>query len=204
MARALDRLFTIDEWAAFEGKPETRYELIDGRLVAMAPPKAWHGDIAAQLASICANALRERYPCRARAEAGIEIAKQPKATVYVADVAVTCEPIDENRAMMAAPRLVIEIASPGTDRYDKLIKIPDYMTLSTVEEVWLVWSATRAVFIWRRDNNHGWPENPQAAIGKGAFESAVLGTTVQLDEIYRFVPLRAPPPIELPENQDPT
>ena len=36
MARALvDRLFTIEDWLAYEGEPDTLYELVDGRFVAI-------------------------------------------------------------------------------------------------------------------------------------------------------------------------
>lgn len=178
MARALDRLFTVEDWALFEGEPETRYELFDGRLVAMAPPRGWHGDIAIQIGSICNAALRDQFPCRARSEAGIEIAREPKAKVYVADLAVTCESIDENPTTVAAPRLIIEIASPGSDGYDKTIKVPDYMSLATVQEIWLVWSSSRAVMVWQRDEKGGWPMKPDAAIARGSFRSAVLGITV--------------------------
>lgn len=204
MARALDRLFTIEEWASFEGEPDTRYELFDGRLVAMAPPRVWHGSITSQIVRICGDALRDRFPCRAQVESGVEVRREPRAKVYVPDVAVTCEPIDENRSTMAAPRLVIEVASPGSDGYDKTVKVPDYKGLPTVEEIWLVWSASRAVLVWKRGVDGGWPERPDAAIAKGSFDSAVLGVTVELDEIYRFVPMRAPEPIELPDDPEPS
>ena len=198
MARARERLFTIEDWLAYEGEPDRLDELFDGRLVAMNPPKAWHGDIASQLARICLDALQGRFPCRVRSQAGIEIAREPRAKGYIADLAVTCEPFDVNRPLMAEPRLVIEILSASTGRHDRLGKLADYQQLSSVEEVWLVFSEDRLVLQALRDPGKGWSE-PRAFIGKAGFHSPVLGVTVALDDIYRFTPMAqaAEPPGDL-------
>jgi Uma2 family endonuclease len=190
MARALERLFTIEDWLAYEGEGDTLYELVDGRLVAMSPPKAWHGDIATQVAGICRDALRDRFPCRVRSQAGIEIAREPKAKGYIADLAVTCEPLDENRPTMFEPRLVIEILSESTGRLDKTDKLEDYKSLPSVEEIWLVVSTARLVLQAVR-RAEGWGRL-EAFIAKAAFESPVLGVAVALDDIYRYTPLGRP------------
>ena len=187
MARALERLFTIEDWLAYQGKGDTRYELLDGRLVAMNPPKAWHGDIASEIAGMCREALRDRFPCRVRVEAGIEVRRKPKPRGFIADLAVTCEPIDENRPTMAEPRLVIEVVSVSTDTIDKIEKLRAYMTLPTVEEIWLVWSTSRFVLQAVR-GPEGWGE-PRAFIGEASFRSPFLGVAVALADIYRFTPL---------------
>jgi len=192
MARALERLFTIEDWLAYQGEGDKRYELLDGHIVAMNPPKAWHGDIASEIAGICREALRDRFPCRVRVEAGIEVRREPKPRGFVAGLAVTCEPIDENRPTMAEPRLVIEVGSPSTDTIDKFEKLQAYMTLPTVEEIWLVWSTSRFVLQAVR-GPEGWGE-PHGFIGEASFRSPVLGVTVALADIYRFTPLgRAKP-----------
>ena len=199
MAQAFDRLFTLEDWAVFEGQPEVRYELIEGRLVAMAPAKSWHGTIAAEIIGLCRDALRDRPPCRALQQPGIEVQRSPSDKVYIPDVAVTCEPPEENNATIKAPRLVVEVLSPSTDHYDKMVKLPDYMSLPTVEEIWLVWSESRVVLVAQRANGGPWPD-PKAYIAKASFESGVLGAHVSLDDIYRFVPLRKPEPIDPSEE----
>ena len=97
VARALDRPLTIEDWLAYEGEPDKRYELFDGRLVAMSPPKTWRGTIANEIGGICRDALRDRFPCRALQGPGLIIRREPKAKGYVPDVVVMCEPIGENR-----------------------------------------------------------------------------------------------------------
>jgi Uma2 family endonuclease len=192
MARALDRLFTIEDWLAYAGEGDTRYELIDGRIVAMNPPRTWHGAIANEIGRICANALEGRFPCRALQGAGVEIRREPKAKAYVPDNIVTCEPIEDNQPLVSAPRLVVEVLSPSTDRYDQTHKLEDYQSLPSVEEIWLVMSEMRVVLQSLRDAD-GWGK-PQAFIGEAAFESPVLGTTVALTDLYRFTTLGRPEP----------
>lgn len=188
MARPRERLFGIEDWLAHAGEPDVRYELIDGVLVAMNPPKEWHGTIANQIGAICARALEARFPCRAQQQAGIEIRRATPARGYIADVAVTCEPIAENRPLIREPRLIVEIVSPSTDRYDKTEKLATYKALPSVEEVWLVWSTNRLVVVSRRDAAGGW-RKPEAYIGQASFASGVLGVEVALDDLYRFTTL---------------
>jgi Uma2 family endonuclease len=50
MARAAERLWTIEDFLAFEEGTDARYELHPGRLVAMVPASRAHGEIVARLA----------------------------------------------------------------------------------------------------------------------------------------------------------
>jgi Uma2 family endonuclease len=200
VARALDRLFTIEDWLAHEGEPDKRYELVDGRLVAMNPPRTWHGAIANEIGRVCSEALRDRFPCRALRGAGLEIRREPKAKAYIPDIVVTCEPLDENRATVQEPRLVIEVLSPSTDRFDQTDKFEDYKGLPPVEEIWLAMSEYRLVLQAVRASE-GWGK-PEAFIGEATFKSPVLGVAVALDEIYRYTPMGRT--AEAGEEPDPT
>jgi Uma2 family endonuclease len=65
---------------------DTRYELIDGRPVVMAPPIEAHGTIVANLAQL---GSRLKPPCRVVVSAGIVPADRAD-TWYQADLVVTC------------------------------------------------------------------------------------------------------------------
>jgi Uma2 family endonuclease len=134
-------------------------------------------------------------------EAGIEVAREPKPRAFIADLAVTCEPVDENRPTMAEPRLVIEVVSTSTDKIDKTEKLQAYMTLPSVEEVWLVWSTNRLVLQAVRATE-GWG-GPRAFIGEASFRSPVLGVSAALADIYRFTPLGRTEPESDVEPADP-
>ena len=51
MARSVRRLWSLDEFLAFDDGSDTRYELFDGRIVAMAPASDIHGALVMRLAA---------------------------------------------------------------------------------------------------------------------------------------------------------
>jgi Uma2 family endonuclease len=69
MAEAAEKRMSLAEFLEWDDGTETRYELIDGRLLAMVPPIEAHGTIVANLAAAIRQKLRP--PCRVVIEAGI-------------------------------------------------------------------------------------------------------------------------------------
>src|ERR1700757_2634134 len=116
---------TLGEFLRWEDGTDTRYELLAGFPVAMAPPAPAHGLLAAQLCIRIGAALQSRRPCMVQVEAGI--APQDRDdTCYVADLAVTCRPPQRGDQLMSDPLLIVEILSPGTALYDRQNKVSDY------------------------------------------------------------------------------
>ena len=99
MAEQAVKLMTVDEFLSWDDGTDTRHELADGVIRAMAPPSGPHRTIAFNTAGVIYNALRDRRPCRGEAEAGVRIDAH---TMWQADIAVTCQP--------AAPEIVDPIA----------------------------------------------------------------------------------------------
>jgi|SRR6516165_11040510 Uma2 family endonuclease len=123
MAEPAIRRMTLGEFLHWEDGTDTRYELIDGFPMAMAPPARAHGMLCARLAGAIDAALRSRRPCSAQTAAGI--ARPDRSdTCYVADVAVTCRPYQQGEQLVEDPILVVEVLSPGTERHDRRTKVP--------------------------------------------------------------------------------
>jgi Uma2 family endonuclease len=68
-AKPLPDRITIQEFLACDDGTDTRYELIDGRPVAMAPPSPSRSTITGNMAGVLYGRLRP--PCRVRIEYGI-------------------------------------------------------------------------------------------------------------------------------------
>src|SRR5215467_3375690 len=81
---------TLDEFLRWDDGTETRYELIGGLPVAMAPPAAAHRMLAARLLSRIEFALEKRRPCNAQGDAGV-VWPGRVDTYFEADIAATCE-----------------------------------------------------------------------------------------------------------------
>lgn len=175
MADPAEKRMTVDEFLQWDDGTETRYELIDGQIVAMAPPSRQHGTVVMNVGSFINGRMRERTPCHAESEAGIVITDKRR---WQADVVLTCQATESN---IVDPILIVEVLSPSTRSRDFADKLPDYKTLPSVLEIWLVDSERRWVQVWWREPE-GW--HGRDHVGGGTFHSAVLDGEVLLDELY--------------------
>jgi Uma2 family endonuclease len=118
-----------------------RYELIDGEAYMMAPPSRPHQEISGELFGAIWAFLKGK-PCKVYA-APFSVRLNPAEdqsddTVVEPDIVVVCDPAKlDNRGCNGAPDLVIEILSPSTSRYDRVIKFQKYRE-AEVREYWIV------------------------------------------------------------------
>jgi Uma2 family endonuclease len=152
MAEPAVRHMTLAEFLRWEDGTDTRYELIRGAPVAMAPPARAHGVLCARLGGLIDAGLRSRRPCMAQAEAGIA-APIRDDTFYVADLAVTCGPLQRDGQIAEDPVLLVEILSPTTERHDRRTKVPAYREIDSVQEILLIDSQSVYAEILRREGN---------------------------------------------------
>jgi Uma2 family endonuclease len=143
------RRMTLDEFLRWEDGTDTRYELIDGFPMAMAPPARPHGVLCVRLGAAIDAALRSRRPCGAPTEAGV-VRPDRDDTYYVADLAVTCTPYRRGEQLVRDPILIVEILSPGTERHDRRTKVPVRRTIESVREILLIDSESVYAEILRR------------------------------------------------------
>jgi Uma2 family endonuclease len=156
MARVADKLWTLEEFLAFDDGTDTSYQLFEGRLVAMMnPPLRGHGGLVARLAVTISNQLKP--PCEAAVGAGI-IPVNGRHSWYKADLIVTCTPGNYKDRFIAEPVLVVEVLSSTTSAIDFSRKLPDYQQIPSMRDILLVSSMERLVRHWRRDAD-GWTEH---------------------------------------------
>jgi Uma2 family endonuclease len=174
------RRMTLDEFLCWEDGTDTRYELIGGFPVGMAPPAHNHGALAARLAARLEAALAGRRPCRAIAEAGI-LDTDDAGNFFFAAIGVTCAPYSR-RQYLADPILLVEILSPSTERHDRRIKIPAYQQIASVQEILVVDSDARYAALHRRQGDQ-WII--QISRGEtGVISLASVGLEISLAELY--------------------
>ncbi len=152
MAEPAEKRWTVEEFLAWDDGSDRRYELVDGRIVAMAPPSEAHAAIVINLGAELRSRLEP--PCRVLGEAGVGLTDRDD-TYYQADLAVTCSPPDRARHHVQDPVLIVEVLSPSTEVHDRGRKVEAYSRLPSVQEILLVSSEERRVRSWRRDG-HRW------------------------------------------------
>lgn len=156
MGMPAEKLLTIDQFLNWNDGTDRRYELVEGRVVAMAPCSQSHSQIATNLAFEIRRRLRP--PCRVLGEAAVERLDR-NDRFYEADVAVTCTPHRPDQRSTPEPVLIAEILSESTAQHDRGTKVPDYQEIPSVQEILLVDSRRRRVQLWRRDGTRWWVED---------------------------------------------
>ncbi len=190
MAEPAIRAMTVDEFLGWEDGTDTRYELVGGFVYPMAPPMPAHGRLAARLAGLLDSALRPRRPCAVQSEVGI-VRPESNDTCYVADLAVTCEPLRPDDRLIRDPILIVEIQSPSTAAFDHHTKVADYRQIPSVKEILLIDSTTIFAEILRRDGERWITElvqGPNAVLSLGTVPLSIV-----MAELYDGVPLPEPP-----------
>jgi Uma2 family endonuclease len=189
MSEPAFRRMTVSEFLRWEDGSDTRYELIGGAIVAMAPPAPAHSRLTIRLGGAIEAALRARPPCGAHTEAGITRPERDD-TCYVADLAVTCEPLKTEDRLIRNPILIVEVLSPSTAAFDRQTKVADYRRIASVQEILLIDSASVFAEVLRRDGDRWITEIVEGPTATLSLTSVPL--TVTMAELYDGVPLPEP------------
>lgn len=182
------RRMSLEEFLRWDDGSETRYELIDGFPVAMAPPAEAHRILAVRLVSRIEAALAGRRPCNAQIEPGV-VRPDRADSYYVPDIAVTCEPNEPGRQAMVDPILVVEILSPSTERSDRRVKLPAYQSLGSVREVVLIDADSHHAELYRRENSHWGIELVRGA--EATLFLASVDLRIVMSELYEGIAIPA-------------
>jgi Uma2 family endonuclease len=177
---------TLAEFLRWEDGTDTRYELLAGQPVAMAPPAVAHGILAVRLGVRIDAALRSRPPCFAQSEAGI-VRPDRADTCYIADLAVSYTSPERGQQLLQDPVLIVEILSPATALYDRQTKVADYRRIPSVEEILLIDSASVFAEALRCDGERWITEIVR---GRDApLSLASIGLTAAMSELYEGIEL---------------
>lgn len=178
MASHAPRHLTVDEFIAFEGEGDTRYQLVRGVVTAMAPPREVHTELVIRLGSRLTSKLTP--PCRVLADAGIK-PENRNDTFWQADLVVTCGPREPGRLYQTEPRLIIDVLSPSTEATDRLLKLADYRLMPSVQHILLVGTDRVGIEHWRRAGDFWQVRDLGPA---DTLEVADLGIIIPLDDLY--------------------
>ena len=185
--RANEPRMTLAEFLRWDDGTDARYELVDGRIVGVAPPNDAHGTIVMNIGFAIRSQLRP--PCRVAAEAGI-LRPNRDDSYYVADLGATCGPAADRRQHLPEPVLIVEVLSPLTEDHDRGRKVPDYREIPSLQEILVVASQERRVELWRREGDRWRVEGRvEDLIGEATVGLASCDASIPLAAIYAHVDL---------------
>jgi Uma2 family endonuclease len=127
------------EYYWFEERAEVRHEYLDGEIFDMAGGTPTH----ARLISSVTIALGRRllgHPCYfANSDQRIKVERT--GLITYPDAAIVCPPErydPANANTLLNPRVVVEVLSPGTEEYDRRIKLKHYYQIDSLTHIILV------------------------------------------------------------------
>jgi Uma2 family endonuclease len=133
-----ERLYTDEEYLAFERQAEEKHELIDGEIIAMAGASRRHNLISTNTTVALGNQLRGKG-CELYAN-DMRVRMREGRYSYL-DVVVVCgEPqfADEEFDVLLNPTVVVEVLSKSTRFRDKTEKLETFLKMESVRECLLI------------------------------------------------------------------
>ncbi len=172
---------TLGEFLEWDDGTDTRYELIHGVPVAMAPASHVHGVVAGNIGRHLGNALRP--PCSAVPQAGV-LRGDVQDALLIADIAVSCTPARPGQRWIPDPVLIVEMLSPSTADHDPGTKARLYRDLPSLREILFVSSETPFATLWHRVEN-AWLV--QDLIGDAVLRLESVGVDLPMALVYENV-----------------
>lgn len=176
--------YTFGDYLALEEVSNVKHEFLDGEIYAMAGGTLTHAELAVTISSLMFAQLR-RKSCRVfSSDLRVRVLATGLATYP--DVTVVCgEPeLDpENRDTVTNPRVVVEVLSDSTEKYDRGIKLKHYQKIPALGAVVLVWQHEHRIEVWERQTDATWV--PRASGPGETAAIAAIDCTLAIDEVYR-------------------
>lgn len=150
MALAEKLKISVEEYLQGELASDIRHEYSNGEVYAMVGVKRAHDTIATNLIAYLHAHLRGT-PCRVHSgEMKVRVNTISEDHFFYPDLHVTCAASDTHEHFNSQPKLIVEILSDTTERYDRAEKFHHYRKLASLEEYVLIAQDTQRVECYRR------------------------------------------------------
>ena len=176
--------YTFADYLALEEVSNVKHEFLDGEIYAMAGGTPTHAELAMTVGVLLHPQLRGR-PCRIFSS-DLRVRVRATGLATYPDVTVVCGELDldpENRDTVTNPRVVAEVLSDSTEKYDRGVKLEHYRQIPALGAVVLVWQREQRIEVWERQPDQTWTAR---ASGTGeTAKIAAIDCTLAIDDVYR-------------------
>jgi Uma2 family endonuclease len=187
MSTAAKTLLTPQEYLAKERQADFRSEFYRGEMFAMAGASWEHTLIKDNLARQAGNQL-ERGPCRVLTS-DLRVKISATGLYTYPDLTIVCDEPEFDDAKfdtLLNPRVVVEVLSDSTEKYDRGAKFGNYRQLPSVQEYVLVSQDEALVERYVRQEDGTWTLKDFRGLDQ-TFEFATVPVKTPLADIYSGV-----------------
>lgn len=154
----IKRIYTPEEYLELERAALERHEFLDGAIFQMAGESLSHSRICVNLTREVSGDLRGK-PCEALSS-NMKVRTSTASLFSYPDLTVVCgEPQfhDRKKDVVINPRVIFEVLSPSTEKYDRSVKFQRYRPGNeTLTDYILISQETILVEHFHRNENGSW------------------------------------------------
>ena len=186
------KLYTEEEYWALEEAAPFKNEFWDGEIVAMSGGTFNHGRIAASVIRRLGNKLAGKPCVVVGSDVRVKVEKSRNRFNTYPDVSIACPPFrfEEKRSgikdTLLNPRVLIEVLSPSTEKFDRTAKFDEYKLIESLTDYLLIEQEQIRVEHYHRAENGLWTVQSYTA-PDDSFALIELEITLSLAEIYEGV-----------------
>lgn len=188
-ARQLETYITPEEHERIELETGVKHEWYDGAVFAMAGAQPAHNTISANIVASLHSQLRGN-PCQPWGS-DQQVKIPSRRAVPYPDITVACPPFEydtEHRYALLNPRVIIEVLSSSTEKYDKAGKFNLYKQIPTLTDYILVASEHRYIEHFARQENGTWAQSAAPTDGD-CIDITSINCRLCLDDVYERLDL---------------
>lgn len=192
MSRPAEHFITAADYLALERQAETKSEYLNGYIYAMSGASKEHNTIVFNLARRIGNQL-DGKPCRGYVN-DMRVKVSPTGLYTYPDVIVVCgEPRfeDEQFDTLLNPKVIIEVLSESTEKYDRGDKFAHYQTLESLTDYLLVAQNQPYIEHFQRQADGAWRYSAAQGL-EAEIDIPAIGCVLRLAEVYERVTFPEP------------
>jgi len=175
---------TVEEYLQLDKQStEAKYEYIDGHVRMLAGGTPNHAKVSANII-VALGSLLAHSPCSVYTS-DVRVRLSVARFVYP-DITISCDGRDQTQEeTIQYPKIVIEVLSPSTERYDKGKKFTYYQQCPSIQEYVLVDMQRQWIEVFKRERNNFWLYRAFGA--EDTVELASLDIQFSVASVYRNV-----------------
>jgi len=195
MALALrkENVYSPEEYLEFERAADVRHEFLDGRIYAMAGESLAHSRICINIAREVSLRLKGKA-CEALSP-NMKVRAETLGLFAYPDLTIICgEPIfhDEKKDVLLNPRVIVEVLSPSTERYDQTKKFFLYRKeIPTLTDYVLISQDIAFIEHHEKQSDGKWTFNVFEGV-EGIFRITSIDCDLPMSDIYDRVDIVGP------------
>jgi len=192
----LKNYHSVAEYYTAEADSDVRNEFHNGEILSMAGGSMSHSQICINIAREFSTRLKGS-PCQAF-ESNFRLRIEASNRNVYPDLTIVCgppqlDPRDKSNGTVTNPRVIIEVISPSTERYDRTEKRDHYLRLPSLEAHVLIEQDRPRVEVLSRTHDGRWEVDFATGLD-AVLKLSMLKIEIPLREVYDRVEFPPPEP----------